>query len=185
MGVKFFIRIAVLSLTFSALFLTVSAAQDCTDIRLGTFHSPKGFGVCAEIQGESQSFDAFTFDLDMFGVFLGKYSRPGYKFTYTRNIIINSIDRGDSILDFYGGPGLTAGYARDIKKSYSTIAGLSGVLGMRYLFNSSISINMELGADLAFSLNRNDRYNKNDLSLYRAGLLHFFYPQIRIQWAIR
>lgn len=181
MGAKFIRTVLTLALMLSSV---AAAAQDVASIRLGTFHSPKGIGVCAEFQQDSTSFDSITFDADMFGIIIGTYSRPGYKFTYTHDVVIHSYDRGDCTLETYAGPGLTAGYARDISKTYSAIAGLSGAVGMRFLFNRSLSVNMEIGADLAFTIHKDNRYGKQDLSLYKAGLLHFFYPQIRIQWAL-
>lgn len=181
MGAKFIKSVMVLAIMMSGV---AAAAQDIASIRLGTFHSPKGIGVYAEFQEDSEAFDSITFDADMFGIIIGKYSRPGYKGTYTHNVIVGKYDKGDYGLEFYAGPGLTAGYARDINKTYSVIAGLSGVTGLRFLFERRISFNLEIGADLAFTINKDSRYGKNDLSLYKAGLLHFFYPQIRISWAL-
>ncbi len=181
MGTKLIKFFTVLALVVSGV---AAAAQDSSSIRLGAFQSPKGIGICAEFQSHDGSFDSITFDADMFGIIIGTYSRPGYKATYTHNVIISKYDRGDCRLEVYAGPGLTAGYARDISKTYSTIAGLSGVTGMRFLFSRRVSVNLEIGADLAFTINKDSRYGMNKLSLYKAGLLHFFYPQIRIEWAL-
>ena len=181
MGAKFIKTVMVIAIVMSGV---AAAAQDSASIRLGTFHSPKGLGVCAEFQQYPSSFESITFDADIFGIIVGKYSRPGYKFTYTHDMVVDTYDRGDCVLELYAGPGITAGYARDINKTYSTIAGLSGVAGMRFLFERRLSVNLELGADLAFTINKDNRYGRNNLSLYKTGLLHSFYPQIRIQWAL-
>lgn len=181
MGAKIFKIILVFAVMMSGL---AAAAQDIAPIRLGTFQSPKGLGVCAEFQQDPSSFESVTFDADIFGIIIGNYSRPGYKFTYTHDMIVDSYDRGDCALELYAGPGITAGYVRDINKTYSLVAGISGVTGMRFLFERRLSVNLEIGADLAFTISKDERYGTNDLSLYKTGLLHFFYPQIRIHWAL-
>lgn len=158
-------------------------AQGHTSLSAGTFHSPKGFGASVELQGiDYKSFDAFTVIADIHGILLGQYSTPGYKFTYTRDIIIKHLDKSDHSVDFYAGPGLTAGYARDIDEPHSLIAGLAGAGGCRFSFERGISVNLEIGSDIAFLINRDNRYGQLDMKLYKSGIYHLLYPQIRIHY---
>lgn len=158
------------------------SAQDFSRFSAGTFHSPKGFGICLEAQSDSLSFDAVSLIADMHGVLTGEHPRPGVKFTYTRNIIIKHFDKEGYFVDLYAGPGVTAGYARDISKPLCFIAGLSGAAGSRFTFSKNLSINVELCADIAIELCRNSIYNTLDLSLYKSGLYHFIFPQLRLHY---
>lgn len=161
-------------------------AQDFNSLSLGTFHSPKGLGFCIESQQEEDSFDSFDIIIDMFGVLRGDYSTPGIKATYYRGIVLKH-HRGDGCdADFYAGPGVTAGYVRDIHEPFSAVAGMSGVIGGRLdFYNNKLVICMEAGLDLALELNRNNRYRNIDLSLYKAGIYHVFYPQVRILYRLK
>ena len=157
-------------------------AQDANRMSLGTFHSPKGFGFCLETPGDSLSFDAYALIADMHGVMTGEHPRPGVKFTYTRNFILKHLDKEYYAIDLYAGPGVTAGYLRDIHKPYCLITGLSCLAGARYSFLTNFSVSAEFCADIALEINRNVRYDTVDLSLYKAGILHAFFPQLRIQY---
>ena len=175
---------------FAVLILPVLAcqasAQECNSLNLGTFHSPKGIGLCLDVQQESTSFDSFNVLCDLFGILRGEYSRPGVKATYYRGIILKHRDRGDFSSELYAGPGVTAGYVRDIHEPLSLVAGMAGVAGYRMYFNGKrLTISLESGIDLALELNRNNRYKKTDLKLYQAGIFHVFYPQVRILYKIK
>ena len=162
-----------------------ASAQEPNSLSLGTFHSPKGLGLCVESQQESTSFDSFNLIADMFGILRGEYSSPGIKATYYRNIILKQ-HKGDGYLaDFYAGPGVTAGYVRDIHEPFSAVAGMAGVIGGRFYFDRKrIVICIEAGMDLALELNRNNRFRNIDLTIYKSGILHTFYPQIRILYRL-
>ena len=161
-------------------------AQDFKSLSLGTFHSPKGLGFCLESQQEQGSFDSFDLIADIFGILRADYSTPGIKATYYRGIVLKHREHDGFFSDFYAGPGVTAGYVRDIHEPFSTVAGLSGVIGERLCFDKKrIVVCMEAGMDLALELNRNNRYRNINLTLYKSGILHTFYPQIRILYIIK
>lgn len=163
-----------------------ASAQEFNSLSLGTFHSPKGLGFCVETQQESDSFDSVDIIADMFGILRGDYSSPGIKATYYRNIILKQ-HQGDGFLaDFYAGPGVTAGYVRDIHEPFSAVAGMAGVIGGRFYFDRKrVVICMEAGMDLALELNRNSRYRNVNLTIYKSGILHTFYPQVRILYRLK
>ena len=163
-----------------------ASAQDFKSLSLGTFHSPKGLGLCIESQQEEKSFDSFDIIVDTFGILRGDYSTPGIKATYYRGIILKHRHREDYDADFYAGPGVTAGYVRDIHEPFSAVAGMSGVIGGRLYFDSKrLVVCFEAGLDLALELNRNNRYRNIDLTLYEAGIYHVFYPQVRILYKLK
>lgn len=163
-----------------------ASAQEPNTLSLGTFHSPKGIGLCLETQKESSSFDSIDIIVDMFGILRGEYSSPGIKATYYRNIILRQFESDGCQADLYAGPGVTAGYVRDIHEPFSAVAGMAGVIGGRLYFNRKrLVVCMEAGLDLALELNRNNRYRNIDLKLYEAGIYHVFYPQIRILYRLK
>lgn len=161
-------------------------AQDFKSLSLGSFHSPKGLGLCIESQMDDTSFDSLDIIADMFGILRGDYYTPGIKATYYRGIVLRRRQGDGFEADFYAGPGVTAGYVRDIHEPFSAVAGMSGVIGERLYFDSKrLVICLEAGMDLALELNSNNRYHKIDLSIYQAGIYHIFYPQIRILYKLK
>jgi hypothetical protein len=178
-------RMPALSLLIAVIIMPALAleapAQDSKSLSIGTFHSPKGIGLCLEIQQNRDYFDSFDVIADMFGILNGDYSRPGYKATYCRNIILKHFHHDEYKLDLYAGPGVTAGYVRDIHEPMSIVAGLAGSGGCRLFFdNKKLVVYLELGLDLAAEINRNNRYKNIDLDIYKSGIMHVFYPQVRI-----
>lgn len=163
---------------------SAALAQERSLFDIGTFHSPKGFGLCAEFKVDSTSFNAVTVIADMHGVLTGEYPRPGVKATYTRDIVMRHFDKEGYFVDLYIGPGLTLGYARDINKPYSLITGLACVAGSRFSFSTRLAVSIELCTDIALELTRNPRYGNLDLSIYKSGIYHTIFPQLRIQYSL-
>lgn len=160
-------------------------AQDTASLGLGTFHSPKGIGVCMEFQQEPSSFDSFDIVADMFGILQGSYSKPGIKATYCRDIVLKHFHHDDYKLDLYAGPGVTAGYVRDIHEPFSYVAGMTGSAGCRLYFDKKkLIVYLELGLDVAAEINRNNRFRNIDLNIYKSGIYHAFYPQVRILYRL-
>ncbi len=62
---------------------------------------------------------------------------------------------------------------------------MAGVMGYRLYFDSKrITICMEAGLDLALELNRNNRFRNINLTIYKSGYIHTFYPQVRILYRL-
>jgi hypothetical protein len=161
-------------------------AQDINSFSVGSFHSPKGLGICLENQQEQEYFDSFNLISDFFGILRGEYTKPGIKATYYRNIVLKHYDKEDFSADLYAGPGVTAGYVRDIHEPFSAVAGMAGVAGGRLYFDKKrVVVCLEAGLDLALELNRNNRYKNTNLTVYKSGIYHAFYPQIRILYRIK
>lgn len=163
---------------------TTVSGQSLPRVDLGSYQSPKGFGLSIEPYKDSLSFNSYTVMADMFGILTGEYNSPGVRFIYCRKFIFSQIQRDDYMLDIFGGPGLSVGLGRDFHAPMSVISGMHGCIGGRFSFARRISVSMELGADLAFKLNKNQR-GRTELSFYRAGLIHVLYPEIRIQYNIK
>ncbi len=56
-----------------------ASAQYATSLSLGSFHSPKGIGLCLETQQEASFFDSYNIIADMFGVLRGGLFHSGHK----------------------------------------------------------------------------------------------------------
>lgn len=152
---------------------------------VGTFHSPKGFGITLSKQTKPEYFTDFEAIVDMMDVWSGLRASTGTKCTFTHNMFLGrGVVDNDVLAEFYAGPGLTAGYARDMGKDFGVIAGLSGVVGCRLSFECGMQISLDFGMDIAAFISENNRYNNLELSFYKGGVKHFLYPQIKINHII-
>lgn len=146
-------------------------------LSVGTIHSIKGVGLCADIQHGEEAFSSMALTADLIDIVDGRSSTPGQKFTYHYNVLLSSPD--DGALLFYAGPGVTAGHVRNIDNNFGYMAGMSVDGGARLECMSSIVLSLELQVD--FGLIFKNR-NIPDMSLYKAGFRHSYYPHLRIQY---
>ena len=146
-------------------------------VSVGGIQSVRGVGACADFFHGPEAFSSLTVTADLIDILDGTASSPGIKGTYHHNLILNTWKEGKYAL--YAGPGLTAGHVRDLHNHLGWMAGLSGDAGLRVNCLHSISVSLEWQVD--FALQFKNRY-KQDLSLYRAGYAHFYYPYLRIQY---
>ena len=160
-----------------ALPASLSASERNGGFAMGGIQSPKGVGFCAEFARDAESFNAFTLTADLLDIISGVSSSPGIKLTYHYNLIGKSW--GDGKYALYAGPGLAAGYVRNLGNHFGFMAGLSGDAGLRVRCLHSILLSLEFQADLAL----HSKKQHPDLSLYRAGFKHSYYPHLRIQYA--
>lgn len=181
-------RVYILSILMAALFSALSEGESRAQTAVGTFHSPKGFGLSLETSKgpDYDHFASFFIIADMMDVWNDKRASVGTKATYTHNIVIR---RGvlDKTVDweFYAGPGLTGGLARDTGKDYGLIAGITGCTGARLSFSNKVMISLDLNLDICAFATRNSRKGNYNMAFYEAGLTHFPYPQIKISYALR
>lgn len=177
----------ILALILSFLPRTVWAQthSDCS-LELGTFHSYKAVGFCADLFTSDDQFDTFELTADMHEVFSGKRPVPGIRASYIHNIILKefSVREGETAAQLYAGPGVTAGYIRDSWKPFGVMAGITGALGVRANFLHNISLSAELGIDVALFAQKDARYGNIDLTLYEAGIKNIIYPQLKISYRL-
>jgi len=174
-----FRRLFVLSIVCAVFFSVEAEAQN--PVCAGIFSSPKGFGLCLDLQKDTLYFESASLLIDMYGIYGGNHSVPGVKANYNFNWIFAGHRGEECTVDFYAGPGVTLGYVRDRDYKMGAIAGLCGIVGTKLVFDVPWIISIEFQADLAFGLNKNNRYNTVNLALYEAGYSRLYYPQIRIQ----
>ena len=97
--------------------------------------------------------------------------------TYYLNMVFKDWSEGKYA--FYAGPGLMAGYVRDLSNHLGFAGGVSGDIGFRALCLKGITVSVEFQVD--FALQFKNRYT--DMSLYRAGYSHSYLPHLRIQYS--
>ena len=160
-----------------ALPASLSASGRNGGFALGGIQSPKGVGLSMEFVHDAESFSAFSLTADLIDIISGVSSSPGVKLTYHYNLIGKSW--GEGRFAFYAGPGLTAGYVRNLDNHFGFMGGLSGDAGLRVRCLHSILLSLEFQADLAL----HGKKQHPDVGLYRAGFKHSYYPHLRIQYA--
>ena len=146
-------------------------------VALGGIQSPKGVGLCADFSRDATSFRSLAFTADLIDILDGTASTPGVKMTYYHNFVFKEWSEGKYAC--YAGPGLMAGYVRDLSNHLGFAGGVSGDIGFRALCLKGISVSVEFQAD--FVLQFKNRY-RPDMSLYRAGYTHAYLPYVRIQY---
>ena len=159
-----------------ALPASLSASGRNGGFAMGGIQSPKGVGFCAEFAHDTESFGAFSLTADLLDIISGVSSSPGVKLTYHYNLIGKTWNDGKFTL--YAGPGLAAGYVRNLGNHFGFMGGLSGDAGLRVRCLHSILLSLEFQADFGLHCKK-----LPDLSLYRAGYMHSYYPHLRIQYA--
>ena len=151
--------------------------QGCSPFALGTTHSLKGVGFCADFDHEGATFSSLALTADLIDILDGKSSTPGLKLTYHYNLIYGSWADGKYTL--YAGPGVMTGYVRDLHNHFGLAGGISGDAGLRVRCRKNLLVSVEFQADLALQFK--NRY-RPDMSVFTAGYRHSYYPHLRIEY---
>lgn len=174
-------------LAVSALLSPVSVnAQtlELPEFSVGTFHSLKGFGICADISNhDSAHLNSFALFLDMQSILDGRSSSPGIRARYNYNLPLCSKDlkNGDRF-QLYAGPGVTFGYVRDLNSRTGFMCGISGEIVGSFLFENHLSLSVALEASAAFHLREDNNIGVLDFKFFQAGLVNTYMPELRIQY---
>lgn len=167
-------------LVFSAVFCHAQ------ERKLGLFSSPDGFGVSYDrIKAEDQ-FLSFTAYLNCFDRMFGNGGGVGASFNFSRNFILKQWKGNAMLTSIYAGPGISAGYVRDYQENYPGImAAASCNIGARFLFNRGIAVDLSFGAAAGFHLNIHSDTAPPVLSVYKRGLMHIPFPQLKIMFPLK
>ena len=121
-------------------------------------------------------------NLDMTNVISGKNLYPGasvevlYLFSFARK----QFDSGECML-FYAGPGINAGYVRNLNMRYGVMASLTGNVGFEYVFTVPVSLSVTLEPSLGLHFG-SDADGNISMDFYKAGLLYSLCPQVGIKY---
>jgi len=158
---------------------------------VGFLNSGKGFGLAAqEYDKDGRAFSSFILYADIYGVPLGRTDHPGVKGNFSRNHFIGSIKIERAKLDFYAGPGFTAGYVHDGERSVisqeslanypGVVCALSGSVGCLFTFDRHIALDLSFQGEVGFHIRKDEYLDQNDLTLYSNGLSRVWIPQLLI-----
>lgn len=167
--------------------LAVHACAFAQEPSLGIYNSLKGFGIQVELQSED-IIHALTLNLDMYGLYMVRTDNPGIMVNYSRNHILSRKDMKDFILEWYVGPGCTAGYVYDFEKGTESLEHNPGGMlalcctgGGRFSFNAvRLTLDLSLRADCGVHLRKNETSDSNNLTFYTNGIARALYPQLSL-----
>ena len=152
----------------------------------GMYHSFKGFGLCASAQRSEADYHSFLVYADITGLPFNRYDdkQCGVKLAYSHPHILWR-RTGDGIpLRFYLGPGVSAGWVRDLGQGrFGICTALNCCAGMRLDYRKSLRLHIESCAELGMHIKPRGQGLSNEISLYMNGLVQTILPQIRIEYA--
>lgn len=167
---------------------------------VGVFNSLKGIGAAARFYDSPDAFVSAHFYVDIYGVVTSRCSYPGYKMNVSRQYVFARIPRNGYTMEFYAGPGLTAGYVRDHDKgrgwdltsltsdNQGWMVGISGDAGCRFDFGGAVALDLSLMAEAGAHFRRTENentYNAVSSSIYNNGILQALYPQLTILFRLK
>ena len=173
--------IVVMSLAVAALGIT-----DAQSRSVGTTWSFSGIGLSYEsVRSDDVIFHAGV-QLEMTENFLGRRGKMGWSGTVVwSNIIARTESRNGNEVLFHAGPGIMAGYAKDLQRKkgedqYGVTFGLQGRVGATMIYDRKINISICIAPVIGMHLTRTDE-NLN-MKYYRYGLLRTIMPEVSLQY---
>lgn len=123
-----------------------------------------------------------SLNLDMTRVISGESVYPGLSadIFYLHIFAVKDFASGER-MEFYAGPGASAGYVRNYEGEYGIMASFAGCAGFEYVFKSPVSLGISLEPGLGVHLAR-DMYGEVNLDFYSAGFFNSLFPHINIRY---
>lgn len=173
--------------------LTLCLNASAQRVSFGLYNSIKGFGFSLDITSEEEGYvDALVLFADIYGFPTGRTKAPGFKFNYSREFFLRTIETTEAVFTIYLGPGFTTGYAKDFEKSYfqditkpleknhGFIAALSGTGGCRIGFQRHIELDLSMTLEAGLFFRRDEKGSNLHVGLYKNGIFEALYPQLSI-----
>ena len=160
---------------------TLSHSLDARSRTIGAGVSSNGLSLTYEHMLKDNSFMELAVKTESTELSAGRASYPGVSISFTWNYILKEWKSQDgNTVNFFIGPGITAGYANDYKTSSGTILGIKGRLGFECLFSRNIAISAAIspiiGSHIVFG------EAMTSMKYYRNGLLYGLIPEIGIKY---
>ena len=177
--------------TLFIIFAAILAGTAAKAQSVGIHNSGKGFGLAfQEYDKDGAAYSSFILYADIYGLPLGKTAYPGIKGNYSRNHFFGNVSIDRAKLNFYAGPGFTAGYVHDGERSVishehlvnhpGVICALSGTAGCLFTFGRHIALDLFLQAEVGFHIRKDEFLEQNDLTFYSNGLTRAWIPHLLI-----
>ena len=148
---------------------------------IGTTYSFSSIGLVYEHGVNNDCFIELALKGEMGEVFAGRSRIPGISASFTWNYVLKEwkISEGET-LEMFAGPGVSMGYAKDLKRDKGFDFGLKGRFGIEFLFERkaiiSLSISPVIGSHVEFN------GNAINIRSYNYGLLNSIMPEIGIKY---
>ena len=119
--------------------------------------------------------------MDLYQVLSGESRTPGVRFSYVKDFIFASSEHENFTLNWYAGPGFTAGYVMDRgSEGYGLMAGLCADIGAEFNFDIPVCISIGLTPSFAAHVAREE--GNTAMDMYTNGLLHIISPKLGIRY---
>lgn len=157
----------------------------------GMYARPSGsIGGCFSLNGTGVSFhremNGYTFwqidlEVDYSHAVFRERSCPGVILRYGYNKVFKECRKETGTLRFYGGPGVMFGYSMsNFNDRRGHVGGLTGTLGLEYVFDMPVTLSLSITPCLGFHLSRpGDSYS---MDLYLDGITYALLPTIGIRY---
>ncbi|MBO8445286.1 MAG: hypothetical protein IAC23_06295 [Bacteroidetes bacterium] len=140
-----------------------------------------GIGLNWQKHASGNTFHDMTLEADLYNVLSGKSRCPGIRFSYIKDFIFASSEHEDFVLNWYAGPGFTAGYVMDHAcEEYGLMTGLCANVGVEFNFEVPVCISIGLMPSLAAHFVKEE--GNLTLNIYTNGLMHILSPKLGIKY---
>lgn len=167
-------------------FFVILTFVNSTSIRaqsraIGTAYSFSGISLVYDHEVNNGCFIELALKGEMGEVLAGRSCIPGISASFTWNYILKEWKiSDDETLEMFAGPGVSMGYAKDLKRDKGFDFGLKGQFGIEFLFERkaiiSLSISPVMGSHVEFN------GNAINIRSYNYGLLNSIMPEIGIKY---
>lgn len=155
------------------------------DYSAGSFHSPKGFGLCLDYDTGGPILNSYTLYADIYGIPNDRFNDPGLKFVFSHYNLLGRLDGEDVTASFWLGPGVSLGVVRDFGKggNFGNCTSINCAGSVRLQYSRKIIIDLGLNLELGFigMKNRGDY----EITVYGNGIRQAWYPQVKIMYEFR
>lgn len=140
-----------------------------------------GIGVEYGHQVDMNSFAEFQLKAETTHVFTSFAPYPGFSGSVFWNVIFaRHLSRNGNEIRLYAGPGLSAGFSRDILTLEGPFFGLRGRIGGECTFSRGVALRVSLSPMIGMHLRSENKMM--GMRLYKTGLLYSIMPEIGISY---
>lgn len=166
-------------LMMSALFLDKINAQNNS---LGATFSYAGTGLEYSRKVDKDHFVQYQLRAETTGAFWSSRDKTGISASAFWNTVIKEVhSRNDNRIRLYAGPGISIGYASDIRSiPHGVFLGLKGRVGTECEFARGITLSGSLSPMIGGHFTANE--GMINMRLYRTGLYYGVMPEIGIRY---
>ena len=140
-----------------------------------------GISINWQQNASRSTFHNISLEMDLYRVLSGESRTPGVRFSYVKDFIFASSEHENFTLNWYAGPGFTAGYVMDRgSEGYGLMAGLCADIGAEFNFDIPVCISIGLTPSIAAHVAREE--GNTAMDMYTNGLLHIISPKLGIRY---